>query len=67
VRDFYRAGGTVIAQRRLLSISVEAGRDDPELQSIWEKVFDLRPFVQPYVMRKGEGRRALLLCFRLCP
>ena len=41
VRDFYRAGGTVIALRRLPYTSVETGRDDPELKAIWEEVFDL--------------------------
>jgi len=34
VRDFYRAGGTVIALRRLPYNSVETGRDDAELKAI---------------------------------
>jgi len=55
VRNFYRAGGTVIALRRLPYISVESGRDDPELKSIWEEVFDLRSSIEPYVMRKGAS------------
>jgi hypothetical protein len=53
VRDFYRAGGTVIALRCLPHTSVETGRDDPELKAIWEEVFDLRSSVKPYVMRKS--------------
>ena len=61
VRDFYRAGGTVIALRRLPYTSVETGRDDPELKAIWEEVFDLRSSLKPYVMRKSAKRRALLL------
>ena len=55
VRDFYRAGGTVIALRRLPYTSVETGRDDPELKAIWEEVFDLRSSVEPYVMRKSAS------------
>ena len=55
VRDFYRAGGTVIALRRLPYVSVESGRDDAELKSIWEEVFELRPSANPYVVRKGDG------------
>jgi hypothetical protein len=55
VRDFYRAGGTVIALRRLPYTSVESGRNDPELKAIWEEVFDLRPSVKPCVMRNNSG------------
>ncbi len=55
VRDFYRAGGTVIAQRRLPYTSVESGRDDPELKAIWEEVFDLHASAEPYVMRKSAN------------
>jgi hypothetical protein len=55
VRDFYRAGGTVIALRRLPYNSVETGRDDPELKAIWEEVFDLRSSVKPSAMRKSAN------------
>jgi hypothetical protein len=55
VRDYYRAGGTVIALRRLPYTSVESGRDDPELKAIWEEVCDLHSSVEPFVMRKGTG------------
>ena len=55
VRDFYRAGGTVIALRRLPYNSVETGRDDPELKAIWEEVFDLHSTVEPYRMRKSAS------------
>ena len=55
VRDFYRAGGTVIALRRLPYTSVETGRDDPELKAIWEEVFDLHSSAEPYVMRKSAS------------
>ncbi len=53
VRDYYRAGGTVIALRRLPYTSVESGRGDPELKAIWDEVFDLRPSAEPYRMRKN--------------
>ena len=55
VRDFYRAGGTVIAHRCLPYTSVEKGRDDAELEAIWEEVFDLQASVKPYVLRKNAG------------
>ncbi len=55
VRDYYRAGGTVIALRRLPYTSVESGRDDPELKAIWDEVFDLRSSAEPYVMRKSPS------------
>jgi len=55
VRDYYRAGGTVIALRRLPYTSVESGRDDAELKAIWEEVFDLRSTAEPYLMRKGAN------------
>ncbi|HMD83281.1 MAG TPA: glycosyl hydrolase [Terriglobia bacterium] len=55
VRDYYRAGGTVIALRRLPYTSVESGRDDPELKAIWEEVFDLHSSAEPYVIRKSAS------------
>jgi len=55
VRDFYRAGGTVIALRRLPYTSVESGRDDGELKAIWEEVFDLHSSAEPCVMRKNSS------------
>ncbi len=55
VRDFYRAGGTVIALRRLPYTSVESGRGDAELKAIWEEVFDLHPAVEPCLMRKNAN------------
>lgn len=62
IRDFYRAGGTVIAHRRLPSISVEIGRDDQELKSIWEEVFDTGPTVKPYSLRtNARGGRSYLV------
>jgi len=55
VRDYYRVGGTVIALRCLPFTSVESGRDDAELEAIWEEVFDLHSSVEPSVMRKGPS------------
>lgn len=55
VRDLYRAGGTVIAHRRVPYASVEEGRDDAELKAVWEEVFDLQPSVEPQVLRKGPN------------
>ncbi len=55
VRDFYQAGGTVIAHRRLPYTSVESGREDPELRAIWEEVFDTHSTVEPYMLRKGPA------------
>jgi hypothetical protein len=55
ISRFYQAGGTVIALRRLPYTSVEAGRADPELKAIWEEVFETRPSLQPYRMRKGTN------------
>jgi hypothetical protein len=55
VRDFYQAGGTVIALRRLPFTSAETGRNDPELKAIWEEVFDLHSSLEPYVMRKNPS------------
>jgi glycosyl hydrolase family 106( putative alpha-L-rhamnosidase) len=39
IAAFHAAGGTVVALGRLPSASVEAGRDDPELQALVEEVF----------------------------
>ena len=62
VRDYYRAGGTVIALRRLPNNSVEIGRDDPELKSIWEEVFDLHSSQKPYALRtNGSAGRSYLV------
>ena len=55
IRDYYRAGGTVIALRRLPFISVENGRDDPALKTIWNEVFDLHTAADPLVMRKNRN------------
>ncbi len=55
VRDYYRAGGTIIGLRRLPLTSVENGRDDPTLKAIWEEVFDLHAAVEPCVRRQGSG------------
>ena len=55
VRDFYQAGGTVIALRRLPYTPVETGRDDAELKAVWEEVFDTRPSLEQYQMRRNAN------------
>ena len=59
VRSFYQAGGTVIALRRLPTISTESGRDDTALKEIWNNTFDGQATLQPYQLRKNSaGGRA---------
>lgn len=55
VREFYRAGGAVIALRRLPFTSVESGRNDPELKAIWDEVFDLNPSVRIFSLRTNTA------------
>ncbi len=55
VRDFYRAGGTVIALRRLPTTSAESGRDDRALEAIWKEMFDTRPTPAAYRLKRGKG------------
>jgi hypothetical protein len=54
VRDFYRAGGTIIALRRLPTISVEHGRDDAELKAIWDEIFDTKPSLHAFQFRRNS-------------
>ena len=59
VRDFFKAGGTVIALRRLPTTSTESGRDDQTLKAIWEKTFDTRPTVEAFRLKENaRGGRA---------
>ena len=59
VRNFFSAGGTVIAHRRLPLHSVESGRKDPSLMKIWEETFDSRPTLQPFRLKtNAAGGRA---------
>jgi hypothetical protein len=53
VRDFCRAGGTVIALPRLPFTSVTDGRACPELRAVWHEVFDLHSSAEPHVLRKN--------------
>ena len=36
MHDFFQAGGTVVAIGRLPGISVEQGRDDERLKTLWD-------------------------------
>jgi hypothetical protein len=59
VRKFYNAGGTVIAFRRLPTISTEDGRDDRALVEIWSEIFDSRSSQAPCRLRtNAAGGRA---------
>ncbi|MCL5006252.1 MAG: hypothetical protein M1404_06925 [Acidobacteria bacterium] len=59
VRDFFKAGGTVIALRRLPTTSTETGRDDPALKAICEETFDSRPTIGAFRLRRNaQGGRA---------
>jgi alpha-L-rhamnosidase/Glycosyl hydrolase 2 galactose-binding domain-like len=59
VSEFYAAGGTVIAIGRLPFISVQEGRDDPQLKSQWDAMFDTSPTDQPFTLRtNASGGRA---------
>jgi hypothetical protein len=55
VREFYGAGGRVIAIGRLPLISVENGRKDPQLKSQWEGMFDTVPTLQPFTLRSNAN------------
>jgi hypothetical protein len=62
IRDFYQAGGTVIALHRLPLISVEAGRDDILLKSVWDSMFDREPTAAAFTERaNAQGGRAYLV------
>lgn len=59
LQKFYNAGGTVIALRRLPTISSEDGRDDAALARIWDEVFDSRYTLAPYRLKtNAAGGRA---------
>lgn len=59
VRDFFRAGGTVIALRRLPETSSESGRNDAALKAIWDDTFDHHPASTPFILkRNSQGGRA---------
>jgi hypothetical protein len=55
VRGFYGAGGRVIAIGRLPFISVENGREDAQLKSLWEGMFDTVPTLQPFTLRSNAN------------
>jgi hypothetical protein len=55
VQELFRAGGIVIALRRLPSISAESGRDDRQLAAIWSDTFDAAPTVEAFHLRKSEA------------
>lgn len=55
VSEFYGAGGCVIAIGRLPFISVENGRNDPRLKSLWEGMFDTVPTLQPFTLRSNAN------------
>ncbi len=59
IREFYQAGGTVIAIGRLPLISAEQGRDDERLKKLWDSVFDTSPTLELYPLRSNAaGGRA---------
>ncbi len=59
IQDFFKAGGIVIALRRLPTASVESGRNDPALRQIWEQTFDCRPTLQNFRLKESAaGGRA---------
>ncbi len=59
VRDFFAAGGTVIAHRRLPFNSVESGRKDPSLIKLWDETFDSQSNLQPFNLKtNAAGGRA---------
>lgn len=55
VEQFFRAGGTVIALRRLPTTSVESGRQDPQLAQIWKDTFDTTPTDEAFLVRKNAA------------
>lgn len=55
VKKFYDAGGTVIALRRLPTISTESGRNDPTLAKIWSDIFDDRPSRAAFRLKKNSA------------
>ena len=62
LREFWAAGGTVIAIGRLPFISVENGRDDSQLKAVWEEMFDTAPSLETYTLRtNANGGRAYLM------
>ncbi len=62
IRDFYQAGGTVIALRRLPTISTESGRDDQALKQLWNETFDQRPTLEAFRLKQNSaGGRAYFL------
>ena len=55
VREFFQAGGIVIALRRLPSISAESGREDRKLEAMWDDTFDAAPTIEAFRLRKNEA------------
>jgi hypothetical protein len=55
LREFFRAGGTVIAWRRLPAISAEDGRDDAQLKALWDEMFDRAPGLQAFTLRSSAS------------
>jgi hypothetical protein len=59
VREFLGAGGTVLAIGRLPFNSTEDGRNDPQLKTLWNAMFDTAPTLQPFTLRSNAvGGRA---------
>ncbi|HZO99961.1 MAG TPA: glycosyl hydrolase [Terriglobia bacterium] len=59
VEQFYRAGGTVVAQACLPFTSVEEGREDARLKALWDSMFDTTSTLQPFTLRtNADGGRA---------
>ena len=59
VGEFYRAGGTVIAHACLPFTSVEAGRHDEWLRTLWKSMFETAPTLESFTLRTHpSGGRA---------
>ncbi len=53
VLEFYESGGTVIALQRLPTTSVEGGRNDPALATLWNSMFDVEPTLARWSVRSN--------------
>jgi len=58
-RDFYRAGGSVIAVGAVPEASDRQGRLDPEVTAIVEELFGTSPRAEGVVRRSANGGRAV--------
>jgi alpha-L-rhamnosidase len=52
---FVKAGGTLIALRRLPTTSVESGRDDSLLIDLWQRTFDTTPTSSRFQLKRHAG------------